>query len=365
MFAPEEDAAAKQSAPRIAVVIPAFRETQHVLDVLGRCGDEVARIYVVDDGCPDGTGRHVESHCRDPRVRVLFHRENRGVGAATVTGYLRALADGADVLVKVDGDGQMDPAMIPRLVAPILRGEADYVKGNRFHRLDGLRAMPLHRLFGNAVLSFVSKISTGYWNIFDPTNGFTALHAAVARDLPLERVSPRFFFESDMLFHLNTVQAAVMDVPMSATYGDERSSLNSLWAVLEFSVKHLGNAVRRVFYNYYLRNFNVASLQILAGTVMVAFGTVFGAVQWIRSERTGELATTGTVMLAALPILVGVQLLLAFASYDMSNVPTRPIHPRLPSPRQGEADAAHDAASATDDTAEPLAEAVPRRRGAS
>jgi glycosyltransferase involved in cell wall biosynthesis len=329
MFGRVEDAAAKHAVPTIAVVIPAFRETQHVLDVLARCGDEVALIYVVDDGCPDGTGHLVRSRCRDPRVQVLFHGENRGVGAATVTGYRQAIADGADVIVKLDGDGQMDPALIPRLVAPILRGEADYVKGNRFHRLDSLRQMPRHRLVGNAVLSFVSKMSTGYWNVFDPTNGFTAVHAAVARDLPLERVSPRFFFESDMLFHLNTVQAVVVDVPMDAAYGDEQSSLSVARAVLEFSVKHLGNAVRRIFYNYYLRNFNVASLQILVGTVMVAFGVVFGAAHWIRSERTGEAATTGTVMLAALPILVGVQLLLAFASYDMSNVPTRPIHPRL------------------------------------
>ena len=330
MLAPEEDAAAKQPPTRIAVVIPAFRETQHILDVLGRFGSEVARIYVVDDACPDGTGRLVESRCRDPRVRVLFHAVNRGVGAATVTGYLQALADGADVVVKVDGDGQMNPVMIPRLVAPIVRGEADYVKGNRFHRLEGLRSMPLHRLFGNAVLSFVSKISTGYWTIFDPNNGFTALHAAVARELPLDRISPRFFFESDLLFHLNTIQAVVIDVPMTATYGDEESSLHSGRAMLEFSVKHLANACRRVFYNYYLRNFNVASLQILAGTLLLAFGTSFGALRWIQSERTGAVATSGTVMLAALSILVGVQLLLAFASYDMTNVPTRPIHPRLP-----------------------------------
>jgi len=332
MLGRPEDAAAKHSAATIAVVIPAFRETRRILDVVGGCGPEVSTIYVVDDGCPDGTGHLVRSRSRDPRVQVVFHGDNRGVGAATVTGYVQAIADGADVLVKLDGDGQMDPALIPRLVAPILRGEADYVKGNRFHRLDSLRGMPRHRLLGNAVLSFASKLSTGYWNVFDPTNGFTALHAAVARDLPLERVSTRFFFESDMLFHLNTIQAVVVDVPMDAVYRDEQSSLSAARAVLDFSVKHLANACRRVFYNYYLRNFNVASLQILVGTLLLAFGTIFGIAHWIRSERSGEVASTGTVMLAALPVLVGVQLLLAFASYDMSNVPSRPIHPRLAPP---------------------------------
>jgi dolichol-phosphate mannosyltransferase len=322
-----------ETRPRIAAVIPAFRETQHILSVLERFGAEVTQIYVFDDACPDATGALVEQRCGDPRVRVLFHPVNRGVGAATVTGYAQALADGAEVIVKVDGDGQMDPVLIPRLVAPILRGEADYVKGNRFHNLDGLRSMPAARLVGNAVLSFVTKISTGYWNVFDPTNGFTAIHAAVARELPLDRLSPRFFFESDMLFRLNTLQAVVVDVPMSAVYREEQSSLSIARAVIEFSVEHVRNALRRIFYNYYLRNFNVASLQVVVGTLFVLSGGLFGAVQWWRSIETNQSATTGTVMLAALPILVGVQLLLAFVSYDMSNIPTRPIHLRLADPK--------------------------------
>lgn len=328
MEARAEEGAA-QGPPRIAAVVPVFRETRQVLSVLERFGPEVTQVYVVDDACPEATGRMVEERCSDPRVRVLFHPENRGVGAATMTGYMQALAEGAEIVVKVDGDGQMDPALIPRLVAPILRGEADYVKGNRFHNLDGLASMPPARLFGNAVLSFVTKISTGYWNVFDPTNGFTAIHAAVLRELPLDRISARFFFESDMLFRLNTLQAVVLDVPMRAVYRAEQSKLRISRALVEFSARHARNTARRIFYNYYLRNFNVASLQIVFGILFVAFGTIFGGVEWMRSLRTNEAATTGTVMLAALPVLVGVQLLLAFASYDMASVPTRPIHPRL------------------------------------
>lgn len=324
---------APERRPKIAAVVPVYRETRHIEGVLARFGPEVARIYVVDDACPDATGKLVQERCRDPRVRVLFHAVNQGVGAATITGYREALADDAEVLVKVDGDGQMDPALILRLVGPILRGEADYVKGNRFHNLEGLRSMPTARLLGNAALSFVTKISTGYWNVFDPTNGFTAIHAAVLRELPLERVSPRFFFESDLLFRLNTLQAVVLDVPMRAVYASEDSTLSLSRVALEFPFEHARNAIRRIFYNYYLRNFNVASLQVLFGIVFVLFGVVFGATHWWHSLRTAEAATTGTVMLAALPTLVGVQLLLAFVSYDMSSVPTRPIHPRLAAPR--------------------------------
>jgi dolichol-phosphate mannosyltransferase len=182
------------------------------------------------------------------------------------------------------------------------------------------------------VLSFVTKISTGYWNIFDPNNGFTAIHAAVLRELPLDRIDQRFFFESDVLFRLNTLQAVVIDVPMRAVYRMEESKLRISHAFVDFSIRHARNALRRVFYNYYLRNFNVASLQILFGVLFVAFGTTFGVVKWLESARTGEAATTGTVMLASLPVLVGVQLLLAFASYDMASVPMRPIHPRLSVP---------------------------------
>ena len=174
--------------PRIAAVVPVFRERGRVTAVLERFGPEVTSIYVVDDACPEETGRSVEETCSDPRVRVLFHTANRGVGGATMTGYVQALADGADVVVKVDGDGQMDPALIPLLVAPILRGEADYVKGNRLPNLDGLSSVATARLLGHAVMSFVTKISTGRYAAFDPTIGFTAIHAAVLRGLPLDRI---------------------------------------------------------------------------------------------------------------------------------------------------------------------------------
>src|SRR5690606_32001950 len=150
----------------------------------------------------------------DPRVRVIRHASNLGVGGAVITGYQAAIADGMDILVKLDGDGQMDASLIPDFIEPIINGEADYTKGNRFFDLEELRSMPRIRLIGNAVLSFMTKFSSGYWNLFDPTNGFTALHADVARYLPLSKISKRYFFESDMLFRLNTLRAVVHDIPM-------------------------------------------------------------------------------------------------------------------------------------------------------
>jgi dolichol-phosphate mannosyltransferase len=313
----------------IAVVIPSYKVTRHILDVIGRVGTECERIYVVDDCCPEGSGKLVESECRDPRVRVIHHAQNQGVGGATLTGYRAAIADGADIIVKLDGDGQMDPVLIPRLVQPIVSGEADYTKGNRFYDLEGLRPMPPMRLLGNAGLSFLTKLSSGYWNLFDPTNGLTAIHAKVARALPFEKLSTRWFFESDMLFRLGILRASVQDVPMQAVYKDEKSSLQIHRVLFVFAWKHIRNTIKRLFYSYYLRDFSVASIELLLGPLLLGFGLWVGIAHWIEGARTGQFASSGTVMLAALPILTGVQFILAFLGYDVRNLPTHAIHRRL------------------------------------
>jgi glycosyltransferase involved in cell wall biosynthesis len=313
----------------IAVVIPCYRVKHQILEVLSRIGPECEIIYIVDDACPEGSGDHVEKECHDPRVQVLRHDRNLGVGAATLTGYRAALQSDADAVVKIDGDGQMDPAWISLMVRPILEGRADYVKGNRFFDFDGLGAMPRARFFGNSVLSFASKLSTGYWNIFDPTNGFTAIHAAVARRLPLEKLATGYFFESDLLFRLGILRAVVLEVPMPAIYRNEPSSLVIRRVLVEFAAKHLVNTAKRIFYCYYLRSFNIASIEILVGLTLSIFGSCFGLSQWIESSRSGVPATPGTVMVAALPLLVGIQLILAFLGYDLQNVPRDVLHKRL------------------------------------
>jgi glycosyltransferase involved in cell wall biosynthesis len=184
-----------RATARIAVVIPCYKVSRHILAVVSDLGPEVTAIYVIDDKCPEESGKLVQSRAADRRVRVLFNERNLGVGASVMRGYRAAVADGADVIVKVDGDGQMDTTMLPRLVAPILRGHADYAKGNRFYDLSGIRAMPMLRVVGNSVLSFMAKLSTGYWGLFDPANGYTAIHANVAAYLPTDRISQRYFFQ--------------------------------------------------------------------------------------------------------------------------------------------------------------------------
>lgn len=314
---------------KIAVVIPAYKVTRHVLDVIADMPCTVGRIYVIDDACPEGSGALVEQHCGDPRVVVLRNPVNLGVGGAVMHGYRRAVEDGAEVIVKVDGDGQMDPAMLERIAGPVVRGQADYSKGNRFFDLRCISRMPAMRLLGNAVLSFMAKASTGYWDIFDPTNGYTAIHARVAAVLPYSKISSRYFFETDILFRLGTFRAVVVDVPMDAHYGDEVSNLHIRRVVGEFLVKHLRNFAKRVFYGYFLRDLSIASLELLAGLTLIGFGSTFGAWHWYESFHAGTATPAGTVMLAVVPILMGLQLLLAFLAYDIASVPRLPLADRL------------------------------------
>ena len=310
---------------RIAVAIPCYKVTQHVLGVIQGIGPEVHTIYAVDDACPDGSGRFIEKHNQDPRVRVLFNPENRGVGGAIVTAYKAAIADGVDIVVKIDGDGQMNPALLHHFVRPLLRGEADYTKGNRFFRPESVQGMPPVRLFGNAVLSFMTKLSCGYWNIMDPTNGYTAARTCVLAELSLDKLEQRYFFETDMLFRLNTVRAVVKDVPMDAVYADEESHLKIGKVLPEFLRKHASRLWRRYVYSYLVRDFNVGSVYSLVGLVLLTFGLFFGLYGWISGVQHAAPATSGTVMLAALPVIVGIQCWIAFLHHDVSNVPTEPL----------------------------------------
>ncbi|EKO38199.1 MAG: glycosyl transferase [Solidesulfovibrio magneticus str. Maddingley MBC34] len=310
----------------IAVVIPCYKVRGKILEVVGSIESYVSRIYVVDDSCPEGTGQYVSKECSDSRVVVITNAVNKGVGGAVIEGYRAAASGGADIIVKIDGDGQMDAKLIPSLVGPIVEGRADYTKGNRFYDIETLHGMPKIRLFGNAILSFVSKFSSGYWQIFDPTNGFTAIHCGVLMLLPFSKISNRYFFESDMLFRLNTVRAVVVDVPMSAKYGDEVSGLCVRKILLEFIAKHCSNFVKRIFYNYYLRDMSVASFELPLGVLLCVWGFIFGVGEWISSVELNIFASAGTVMLAALPLIFGVQFLLAFINYDINAVPTQVLH---------------------------------------
>jgi len=315
----------------VAVVIPAYRAESTLRDVLVAIPATVETVVVVCDGVADRSADVAGEVARyDPRVLVIVHPVNRGVGAAMCTGYLRALEVGADIVVKMDADGQMDPAYLPHLVLPIALGLADYTKGNRFLRPDALWQMPFVRLVGNSVLSFVSKLSSGYWQVLDPTNGFTAISRDALSALDLSRLEERYFFESSMLIELGLIRAVVSDVALPSRYGNESSHLSVTHSTLTFAGKHLRYGLRRLAFRYLLSDFSPASLLILVSLPLVVFGVAFGVQHWIRSIIEGVAATAGTVMLAAFSTAAGVYCLLQALVYDMLGVPQRPLTlPRL------------------------------------
>ena len=305
----------------LAIVIPCYKVKNHILGVINSINNDVTTIYVIDDCCPDKTGDHVEQHCDDKRVKVLRNKINLGVGGAVMHGYREAIKDNIDIIVKIDGDGQMDPDLVPQLIKPIEIGDADYVKGNRFFSLYNMRSMPKIRLFGNAILGLLTKISSGYWSIFDPTNGFTAIHRTALNHLNLKNVSTGYFFETDMLINLGGVGARVMDMPMVAFYGDEESNLHIHSILKEFFTKHCKYTIRRLILNYIFRDFSIGSLHLIFGSFLFLFGITWGSVHWMNSINTGTVATTGTIMISVLPIILGFQLLLNFLTFDITNEP--------------------------------------------
>ena len=309
----------------IAVVIPAYHATDKIEAVISELPDFLRHIIVVDDASPDNTSELVQSLAeRDKRIILIQHAQNQGVGGAMRTGFQKALELGAQVVVKLDGDHQMDPAHIPALVTPLLEGKADYTKGNRFRDFESLRHMPVIRRIGNLGLSFLTKAATGYWNCFDPTNGYFAIRAEILEQLPLERIDHGYFFETSMLANLYLLDAFILDVPMPARYRGERSSM-SIWRVLvEFPAKLFVTLLRRLLLRYFLFDFSMVSVYLLTGIPLILFGLIFGSVKWIQYLQLGVPAPTGTVILPTLALILGIQILLSAIEIDMNAAPKSP-----------------------------------------
>jgi glycosyltransferase involved in cell wall biosynthesis len=286
----------------------------------------IRHIIVVDDGSPDRTADvvlHVAE--RDPRIMLLRHERNEGVGGAMTTGFRKALELGAQVVAKVDGDGQMDIGRLPDLLSPLITGKADYTKGNRFRDFAALRQMPLIRRVGNMGLAFLTKAATGYWNLFDPTNGFFAIRTEVLAQLPLDRIDKTYFFETSMLANLYLLGAVVQDVPMPARYKGEFSSLVVHRVLFEFPPKLLATIVRRAILKNFLYDFSMVSVYLITGVPLLLFGLIFGAIKWVHYASLGIPAPTGTVILPTLCVLLGIQLLLSATESDLRSVPRQPL----------------------------------------
>ena len=305
---------------RIAIILPAHNEERHIGEAIRSMPEFVDFIIVVDDCSQDATADAARA-TGDARVSVITPEQNQGVGGATLLGYGKAVELGADILVKMDGDGQMDPDYLPALLDALVEQGYDYAKGNRFLAGESLQQMPRVRLLGNIVLTFMTKLASGYWHIFDPQNGYTAIRREALRVIDLKSVHKRFFFENDMLSHLNYQNLRVRDVAIPARYGSEVSDLSPLKIGMTFPFLLLRRFFRRLYQKYVLRDFSPIALFLGVGFLLFAWGFAFGVYLWVKSNLTGHPTPTGTIMLALLPLILGFQLLLQAIVLDIHETP--------------------------------------------
>jgi glycosyltransferase involved in cell wall biosynthesis len=305
---------------KIIAVVPAYNEAPHVAQVIETLPAFVDQVVVVDDCSQDGT-LEAAAATAEPRLITLKTPQNQGVGGAMVLGYRHALELGADVIVKMDGDGQMAPEFMPHLLDALTDQGYDYAKGNRFLAGQSLAAMPRHRIFGNVLLTFLTKLASGYWHVFDPQNGYTAIKAGALRLLDLSRIHKRFFFENDMLVNLNYSSRRVKDVAIPARYGPEQSHLNIVGISVTFPFLLIHRFFRRISQKYVLRDFSPIALFLFLGLLLFGWGAGFGIYLWIETAITGRATPTGTIMLSLLPLILGFQLLLQAIVLDIQETP--------------------------------------------
>jgi dolichol-phosphate mannosyltransferase len=305
---------------KISVVIPCYRSSTTIEKVIQSIPDFVDNIILIDDKCPEKSGNLIEN-LNISKVVVLFHHKNKGVGGATITGYNYAIEIGSDIVVKIDSDCQMDPANMTYLLNPIINYKYAYSKGNRFGDLRELRSMPSIRIFGNSILSFFVKVVSGYWNIMDPTNGYTAISSYALSSLNLDKLSNRYYFETSVLVNLNIMNFPVKDVSMKPIYAGEKSSLNIFYEFFRFPVLLIKSLFIRIFYKYFLYDFNMGSIYILIGPVMLIYGAYLGTSTWYENSLIGLPSPVGTILISVVNIILGVQFILQAISIDISNTP--------------------------------------------
>lgn len=304
---------------RISVSVPAYKEEELIAETIRSMPEIVDHIIVVDDCSPDLTSERARA-VDDPRLEVIRLEENQGVGGAVLAGHRRGLELGAEVMVVMAGDNQMDPDYLPALLDPVVSGERGYAKANRFFTMDSFAGMPRHRVVGNVILSFMSKLASGYWNLFDPQNGYTAIDSGVLRRLDLDRIATRYEFENDLLINLNILDVRATDVSIPARYANETSTIKLSKVVPAISFLMVRGLFRRVMAKYVVRSFSPIALFLFTGLAMVTFSVVYGI--WVLVETIGpEEATAGTVILDVIPFVVGVQLLISALTLDIQRSP--------------------------------------------
>tara|TARA_R110000868_G_scaffold355377_1_gene616875 strand:+ start:7307 stop:8269 length:963 start_codon:yes stop_codon:yes gene_type:complete len=313
----------KYSSIKIAVVIPYYNASNEILLVISKLPEYIQYIIIVDDKSPTPLPKDDIQKLAHSKATIYFLENsiNLGVGGATKRGFEEAIEIGAEIIIKVDADDQMDLSYIPDLLDPLIANKCDVAKGNRFKDLKALRAMPIVRRIGNLGLSFLIKSATGYWHNFDPTNGFLAIKTKVLKKLDFSKLANRYYFETSLLSQLYFEKAAIKDIPMPAIYGQEKSNMKIWQMPFVFGARLTSTFVKRLVKEYFLYDFNIGSVYLLFGLPLFLFGLIFGISEWIYYANINTFAPTGTIMIVTLSIILGFQLILQAIQYDIINAP--------------------------------------------
>ncbi|OWP84677.1 hypothetical protein BWK59_04170 [Flavobacterium davisii] len=308
---------------KIAIVIPFYSAEKHIIDVVSQIPNFVDTLIVVDDKSPDVFPEKLVLDHLNNQVKLvcLKNNKNLGVGGATIQGFLYAINNDFQIVIKVDADNQMDLKYLPDLIEPLQKEKVQMTKGNRFKDINALSKMPFVRRMGNLMLSFITKMATGYWNNFDPTNGYFAIQVNTLKKINFNNLSNRYFFETSLLSEMYFTHAIIKDIPMPAIYADEKSQMQ-LWKIpFEFSFKLIKLFFKRIVKQYFLYDFNIGSVYLFFGLPLFLFGITYGIYNWIYYYVNEILAPTGTIMIVTLSIILGFQMLLQAIQFDISQAP--------------------------------------------
>lgn len=309
---------------KISLVIPVYNVGISILKLLEKIPNFIDQIYVIDDNCPMKTGNIIlENNTNLKNVKVILNKTNLGVGGAVKVGYLESIKDSFDITVKIDGDDQMNPNEIDKLLQPIISEKYGYTKGNRFINQNEIENYPRTRFYGNIFLSFISKLSSGYWDIFDPINGFTAIKTEILKKINLEKIDNRYFFETDMLYSLYLVDIKIKDVPVEIKYNNNQvQNLNVTKEAFNFLFKNIHRTFSRIKNKYFLHNFSITSFFCFSSLILFLFAICFGGFNWIKyGMLLNKLAPTGIVILSISSLTLSLLFFGVFLYLDSLNNP--------------------------------------------
>lgn len=306
----------------IGCIIPCFKGSQKTIEVINEALKVVDYVVFINDCCPNLKSKIVQEKIKSEKLIIINNEYNQGVGASVKKGIKYLLSTNCEIIVKIDADGQIKPQLIPEIIKPIIDKKADAVKGNRFTNVEHILSMPLIRILGNLCLSFINKLSSGYWELFDPTNGFIAFDAKTLKKIRINKLDDRYFFESSILFECAIANIFFMQLPMKGIYSGEISSLEPLKEVISFSSKHFVNLIKRIIYQYFILDFNAGSIELIGFIITFTTALIyFLLITFKNLQYENVYASPGEANLISILVIIAFQLFISFIFYDATQKP--------------------------------------------